>query len=101
MIDFVFDRSLIPLSRVSPGAVGEKFFLRSNFDWTRFAINVKCHARALAPGSELVLDTLELAAGLHDAVLHRNRAVRLVVGELRSPRDKKKRHHFPNEDHAR
>src|SRR3954466_2114712 len=101
MVDFVFDRALIALPRVSPGTVGEKVFLRPTFDRTRLPIDVERYTRALAPGSELVLHTLQLAGGLHDAVLHRHCAVRLVVRELRGSRYKKKRHHLPDEDHAR
>src|SRR5690242_14799758 len=97
MVYPVLDRSPVVLSRVSPGPLGKKFFIRPRQDRLRSAIDLKREPTLVSRPSEPVLHALQRAIRLDDGVLHRNGTIRLVVGQSRSGRHQRQRYHFPNE----
>src|SRR6266581_1775732 len=66
----------------------------------RAGIDVKRQTTFVPRTAEAVLDALQLPLGSDDGVLHRNGAIRLVVGQSRRSRHQRQRHQLSNENHA-
>src|SRR4051812_22295949 len=100
MVDLVFDGAAILLSCIPPRALAQKLLVGPRSHLGRGSRHVERRPTELAPGAKLVLNALYLAIGLHDGVLHRDSAIGLVVGELRSLGHEKEGHHLADEDDA-
>jgi len=98
MIDAILDGAAVALRRVAPLPLRKEFFLRSRFQRGERRLHVQSHPALLARSAEKVLDALQLTVGVENGMLHRDGAIRLVVGQPRHGRHEWKRDQLANED---